>query len=80
MEIKDVVYGFKTKNKEGFIQSEIYELLIRYPEINIDKFNDALSGISCLKIDGSVVIYHHDIEKALGCGLENRFLSESEFD
>lgn len=80
MELRDVVYGFKTKNPQGFIQSEIYELLIRYPDINLDKFNDALCGITCMKIDGNIVIYHHDIEKALRCGLENRDLLESEFD
>lgn len=80
MDLKDIVYGFKTKNPEGFIQSEIYELLIGFPQVNMEKFNDALYGISCLKIGDNLVIYHHDIEKALICGLENRDLSLEEFD
>ena len=47
--IREKVYNFKTKNKEGFVQSEIDTLLKDYPNINIDKFNSALRGITCFK-------------------------------
>ena len=36
--IKDKVYNFKTKNKEGFVSSEIETLLKDYPDINRNKF------------------------------------------
>jgi hypothetical protein len=36
--IRKKVYNFKTKNKEGFIKSEIDSLLKDYPDINMDKY------------------------------------------
>jgi len=80
MEIRKKVNEFKTKNKSGFIKSEIEEILKDYPGINVDKFNDALLGITCTKVDGELVIYHCDIDKALRCGIENRGLTQEEFD
>jgi hypothetical protein len=71
--IREKVYGFKTKNKEGFVQSEIDSLLKDYHDINMDKFS-ALMGITCMRINDETVIYHCDIDKALRCGVENRNL------
>ena len=78
--IREKVYNFKTKNKEGFVQSEIDMLLKDYPDINRDKFNSALRGITCMMVDNETVIYHCDIEKALRCGIENRNLRTWEWD
>ena len=78
--IREKVYNFKTKNKEGFVQSEIDMLLKDYPDINLDKFNSALRGITCMMVDNETVIYHCDIEKALCCGIENRNLRTWEWD
>lgn len=78
--IKEKVYSFKTKNKEGFVQREVESLLKHYPNINMEKFNKALLGITCLKINEEVVMYHCDIEKALICGIENRELRYDEWD
>ena len=78
--ITEKVYNFKTKNKEGFVQSEIDTLLKYYPKINMDKFNDALFGITCMIINDEIVIYHYDIEKALRCGIESRNLRSWEWD
>jgi len=41
-EIEDKIYSYKTKHKEGFLQTEIDTLLKDYPGINMDMFNDAL--------------------------------------
>lgn len=78
--IKEKVYNFKTKNKEGFTNSEIKKLLKDFPEINMDKFNSALMGITCMRIDNETVIYHCDIESALHCGVDNRDLGSFEWD
>lgn len=74
------VHNFDTKNKEGFVQSEIDELLKDYPDINMDKFNDALMGITCMRIDDEMVIYHVDILLALKCGIEDRNPTSTEWD
>lgn len=80
MTIKEKVYEFKTKNKEGFVQSEIDALLKGFANINLDKFNQSLNGITCMMINDEIVIYHTDIINALNCGVDNRLLDESEWD
>jgi len=79
-EIQDKIYTYKTKHKEGFLQTEIDTLLIDYPDINMDMFNDALMGNTCMVKDGKIVQYHCDIYKAIICGIENRGLTGNEWD
>ena len=78
--MKDLVYNFPTKNKEGFTDSEIDELLSKFDNLNVGKFQDALRGITCMVIDNELVIYHCDILTALYCGLENRDMYSYEMD
>lgn len=80
MEIREKVYGFKTKHKEGFTLTDIEELLQDYPNMNRDRFDDALMGDTCLVIDDEIVRYHHDVELALRCGVENRKPRSWEWD
>ena len=80
MGLKDKVYNFPTKYEQGFIQSEIEKILEDSPEINMDKFNDALRGNTFMVIDGNIITYHCDILHALRCGLENRDLKWWEWD
>ena len=77
---KEKVYSFKTKYKQGFIQSEIDELLEEFPNINMEKFNNALMGNTCMVKNDEIIQYHCDIEKALYCGMENRNLRNEEWD
>lgn len=77
--ITDKVYNFKTKNKEGFTKEEMDTLLKEFPNINMDRFYDALST-TCMVIDGEIITYHCDVEMALRCGLENRNLRSWEWD
>jgi hypothetical protein len=74
------IYGYETKNKEGFVNEEIDDLLKRYPDINIEKFDNVLTGITCMIIDGQMVIYHCDIFNAIMCGIENRDQKLYEWD
>jgi hypothetical protein len=78
--IGNKVYSFKTKHKEGFTDSEVEELLKDFPDINMDKFNDALMGNTCMMRDGEIIQYHCDILSALRCGIENRDLRVWEWD
>lgn len=70
--IREKIHNYKTKYKEGFTQTEIKELLKDYPDINMDKFNSALFGDTCMLKGKEIIRYHCDIEKALLCGIENR--------
>jgi len=78
--LEELVYNYKTKNKEGFIHTEVLEILKLFPTTNKDKFFDALRGITCMMIGGEIVTYHCDIVTALNCGLENRNVTLSEWD
>ena len=74
------VHTFKTKHKEGFTQLELSILLTSYPGIDMEKFNNALMGNTCMGIDNQIIYYHHDIEKAIRCGMEKRNLTQEEWD
>ena len=78
--MKDKVYNFKTKHKQGFTNNEMKTLLEDYPDINMDKFNDAMTGNTCMVIDDEVVTYHCDVLTALRCGVENRDMKWHEMD
>ena len=81
--IAEKVYNFKTKNREGFIQSEINKLLKEFTSIspvNMTKFNDAFCGNTCMMRDGKIINYHCDVETALRCGIENRDVNSFEWD
>jgi len=78
--ITKLVHDIKTKHKIGFNQTEQTELLKKFPDINLEKYNDALMGITCSRIDGEILIYHCDIITALLCGIENRNMNMFEFD
>jgi hypothetical protein len=80
MNITEKVYNYPTKHKEGFVQSEIDALLKDFPNIDMEKFNDALMGNTCIMKDNEIVQYHCDIEKAIICGIEKRNLRGYEWD
>jgi hypothetical protein len=80
MNIKEKVYNYPTKHREGFLQSEIEELLKEYPNIDMEKFNSSLWGNTCMIKDDEMVQYHCDIEMALLCGIEKRDLRNYEWD
>jgi len=83
-ELEDKVYNYTTKYKEGFTDKEIKELLKKYPDVKMDKFNDAMRGNTCqAKTENDkliIVNYHCDVLQALICGLEDRKLTAYEWD
>lgn len=76
----EVVNAFPTKYKEGFMQSEIDELLKQFPSVTLEQFNSAVGIVTGQIIDGNMLIYHTDIEMGLCCCLENRKPNSLEFD
>lgn len=66
----DIVYKYPTKNKEGFTNSEIEDVLKNFPNLNRDYFNTALKGTTCMMIEKEIITYHCDIENAIICGLK----------
>lgn len=78
--LQNMVYKWKTKYEEGFIQEEQEELLKKFPNINMEKYNKAMYGNTCMIRDDKIITYHCDIYKALLCGIENRELTLGEWD
>ena len=79
-EIEKLVYNYKTKYPEGFLPEEQNELIKMYPNINMDKYDDAMMGNTCVMREGKFCMYHCDVYQALMCGLENRDLMVDEWD
>jgi len=79
-EIDDKVDNYKTKHKEGFLEEEIRDIIKDYPNFNMDKYDDAMMGNTCLMKEGKYVIYHCDVRTALLCGIEDRDQTFFEFD
>ena len=79
-DIEKVVNTFQTKYEQGFLKKEIIALVRTFPGISVKRFNDALYGVTCKTVNGESVIYRHDIEKALRCGIENRDMTDHEMD
>lgn len=80
MDIRKIVEEFPTDSEVGFTNQEIDLLLEQFPNINMEKFESALTGITCRSVDGVDRIYPCDIIAALRCGTENRDIRGIEFD
>ena len=82
--LEDYVYNYPTRFKEGFIWEEQDKLLKalseKYPNINMEKYDSVLTGITCTMNEGRLTIYHCDILQALVCGIENRDQTIEEWD
>ena len=81
MTIHERVYSFKTTNETGFILYEIEELLVFYPDIDVDAFNNALKGVTGLMgVNNEFIFFKDDIEKALICGVNGSRSSSVNWD
>ena len=79
-DISDAVCNFKTSSKLGFTMVEIQILLLKYPNINNEKFTSAMSGNTCGMENGIIRNYTIDVYHAIIAGLENRELTIDEWD
>lgn len=80
IDIHRMIGEYDTKHKEGFIQPEIEDLLQIFPNINMDKYNDAMMGNTCIMMGKHIVNYHCDVYRAIICGIEGRDLNIFEWD
>lgn len=81
MRIYSFIYDYPTKHKMGFIEPEIEHVLSKFPDINMQKYNDAMMGNTCgMDKEDGLIIYHCDLLSAIHCGVEVRDLRFSEWD
>jgi len=80
MTIEKKVRNFKTKYKEGFTQDEINTLLGDFPDLDLNKFYNALKAVTGIFVKGKMIVYRSDIVTALHCGIEKRDLRSYEWD
>ena len=82
--LRALVLNYKTKYKEGFIDDEIEDIKNKVEEIvfnfNTEKFEDAFYGNTCMIKDKQLIRYHIDVLNALKCGIENRYITDYEWD
>lgn len=78
--LKEEVYEYPTKHKEGFTRTEMQTLLSKYPEANWFKFFHAFTGCTMSTIDGEMIHYTTDVHTALKCAVYDRGLRQEEWD
>ena len=75
------VYNYKAKSEYGLVETEIQDVLKDYPGCNMEKYNDAMMGNTCMMNDDKEVInYQCDVYSAILCGVENRDQMLHEWD
>lgn len=79
-QLKDKVYSYPTKYPEGFIQSEIEELLKEFPTITLEDYNSKLGVHTAMLINYEIITYHSDVLLGITCCLENREINSLEWD
>lgn len=78
--LQNIVYKFPTKHEEGFTKKEQEELIKKFPNINKKKYDEAMFGNTCMMKDNQIITYHCDVYTALLCGIENRGMTQAEWD
>ena len=79
-ELRDLVFTWPTRHKEGFMPDELRAIKEKFPQMNEEKFNSAMFGNTCTMHEGEHCIYFIDVLTALRCGLENREMKPGEWD
>jgi hypothetical protein len=81
MTLYDRIYNYEAESEYGLTQKEIVVVLKDYPECNMEKYNDAMFGNTCMVNDDKEIInYHCDVYSAILCGVENRDQTLQEWD
>jgi hypothetical protein len=79
--VRDRVYSYPTESEMGFTLKELELLTAEFPDLDKEKYNSALYGITCMANEkGEMIIYHCDVYKALCCGIQKRGLKGFEWD
>jgi len=78
--ISELVNQFNTRFPDGFLPSEIEDILKNYPSIDRMKFDNSLEGVTCIIRDNQNVYRHIDIELALYFSLGNNSSGNFEWD
>lgn len=78
--LEGYVNEYPTKNEWGFDPNELKAIVAEFPDINMEKFNLALTGITSIVQEGEIIVYRCDVVVALRAGIEDRDIRLSELD
>ena len=59
--MKERALSFKTKSRHGFNDDELDQIKLEFQPLDEDKFNWALTGITCVLDNGEVITYPYDV-------------------
>ena len=81
MTLYDRIYNYEAKSEHGLMEAEIQNVLKDYPDCDMEKYNEAIMGNTCMVSDDKEIInYHCDVYSAILCGVENRDQTLQEWD
>lgn len=78
-QLKDKVYNYPTKYKEGFTTKEQLDLLSEL-NLNKDEYSEKLGIHTCQIINDEIITYHHDVLLAIKLTIEHRDVTVGEWD
>lgn len=82
-EVWNYIDKFKTKHKEGFVFSEVEQVIEHFKskyKLNMDKYYKSMYGNTCMVINEETITYRGDLGLALCCAIENREQTIEEWD
>ena len=60
IDLRNLVYKYPTKHKIGFLPDELKDIVSKFPDINMEKYKNAMFGNTCAMIEKKLVMYHPD--------------------
>lgn len=69
-QLKELVNNYQTKYPQGFIKSELEELITKLG-IDSNQFNEAFGVNTVMVINNEIIHYHTDVLRALNICLNN---------
>ena len=76
----ELVYNYPTKYELGFTNSEIEDVLKKFPNINREYYENALMGVTVCMVNDEMITFSCDVENALICGLKKTDLVGVKWD
>lgn len=75
-----ILDDFKRQYKEGYTNDEIIQIFKNLDNADQNIFFDCLTGVTAVTVDGQILFYEIDIERAIKCSIEKRNLKDYEWD
>lgn len=75
-----ILDDFKRKYKQGYTSDEVMQIFKSLNNADKKIFFDCLNGVTTIEVDGQILFYQIDVERAVKCSIEKRDFNDYEWD